>query len=470
MSIRRIIIVSALSAALVGCESLSELRPPATQQSDIDAALQNSVPDTPNSWQAAQTKIGNVQVGWIDQLGDPVLSALVRDAQTHNRDLQSGAYNVERAFALARQAGVPLKPTIAGTVGANRTMFLDGPIPDNAALNWAVAVSWEPDLWGRLKADQKNIYATAQAAEADYIYAQHSIAAAVARTYFGAIEAYEQVEVSRKSLATLTETNRIVNVQYAEGLAMAQDVALSGSDLASTQSNIAVAEGGYRTALRALEVLVGRYPAAEIEITKTLPPMPPMPSAGNPAELAERRPDLIADGLNVAATFYNLDSAKVNRLPNLSLTPAVGSSSNQLLNLLNPKQIFMQLAGDITYLIFDGGFNAAMIEDASAQQKAAIAGYAAAILNAFEEVETSLDQGQVLESQVNALERSAQEANRALRIANIRYNEGESDLLDVLNIQSRVVSAESALVSARRSRLDEWITLNLALGGSWNQP
>ncbi len=463
----RIIPIAALSFTLISCQTLSSLRPAPSTQSDINSSLSQTVTDIPNSWQAAQTKLGDVSVGWIDQLGDPILANLVREAQAHNRDLQAAAYSVQRAYALARQAGVPLKPTIAANPGVSRTMFLDGPIPDSAILTWGVGVSWEPDLWGRIKADQKNVYATAQAAEADYKYSQHSIAAAVARTYFGAIEALQQVEVSRRSLANLTETNRIVTVQYAEGLAMAQDVALSGSDLATTQSNLAVAQGGYRTALRALEILVGRYPSADVEVAQTLPSMPDLPSSANPASLAQLRPDLIADGLNVAATFYNLDSAKVNRLPKLSLNPATGSSSNQLLDLLNPKQIFLQLAGDITYLIFDGGFNKALIDEATAQQKSALASYASAVLTAFEEVETSLDQTGVLRDQVTALQKSAEEANRALKIANIRYNEGESDLLDVLNIQSRVVGAESSLVTAQRSRLDQWITLNLALGGSW---
>ena len=457
-----------LSAFLLsGCETLSELRPHPSSQTEIDAALGSQIQNLPTSWQAAQARIGDVQIGWIEQLGDATLTHLVNEAIDNNRDLIAGAANVERAYALAQQAGVPLKPTIAASGGGNRNMFISGPLPDTSAINWGVSASWEPDIWGRLKATQKSAYASAQAAESDYIFAQHSIAAAVAQSYFAAIEAKLQIDVSRKSLATLSETDRIVDVQFAEGLAMAQDAALSESDLSARRADIAVAEGRYRQALRALEILVGRYPGADLDVSESLPDVPALPPADTPASLIERRPDVLADALDVAASFYNLDSAEVNRLPSLSLTASSGSSSDQLKDLLNPDQIFVNLATSLTYLVFDGGLNKALISEADASRRAALAAYADTVLIALEEVETSLDQINVLELQAEALRQSAAEANRALSIANVRYNEGESDLLDTLNIEARVVSAESALVTAERAILNEWVTLNLALGGSW---
>ncbi len=453
--------------ALSGCETLAKLRPEMTQSSDIDAALQSQMRDMPNSWQSAQMRIGDVEIGWIAQLGDPVLSNLVAEAIAHNRDLLAAAANIEQAYALARQAGVPLKPIIGASSGADRTMFLDGPIPDTSALNWGVSASWEPDIWGRLKASEQSAYNSALAAEADYIYAQHSMAAAVAQTYFTAIEARLQIDVSQKSLNTLSETDRIVDVQYLEGYAMAQDVALSESDLAARRADVAIAEGRYRQSLRTLELLIGRYPAAEVDVATRLPALPPLPPADTPATLVQRRPDIRASALNVASAYYNQDQVKVSRLPSLSLSASTGSSSSQFIDLLNPKQIFINLAGDLSYLIFDGGLQSAQLDEADAGRRAALHSYAGTVLTALEEVETSLDQIQVLQLQAEALESSASEANRALRIARIRYNEGESDILDTLNIEARVVSAESSLVSARRAILSEWVALNLALGGSW---
>ena len=449
------------------CETLSNLRPELTTEADIEAALETQFTEIPNSWQSAQARIGDVEIGWIDKLGDPVLSALVDEAIIHNRDLQAAAANIEQAYALARQAGVPLKPIVGANGGLSRTMFLDGPIPDSSMSNWGVSASWEPDIWGRLKSGEKSVYNSALAAEADYRYSQHSIAAAVAQTYLAAIEARLQIDVSRKSLETLSETDRIVDVQYSEGYAMAQDVALSESDLAARKADIAIAEGQYRQTLRALELLIGRYPSADVVVAEQLPALPPLPSASTPVLLIERRPDIQASALNVAAAFYNQDQVKLNRLPSLSLSAGTGANTGQLTDLLNPEQIFINLATSVTYLIFDGGLNTAQIDEADAGRRAALAAYAGTVLTALEEVETSLDQIQVLQLQAQALRSSAEEANRALSIARIRYSEGESDILDTLNIEARVVSAESALVSAERAILNEWVSLNLALGGSW---
>lgn len=463
--IKYIILISALS--LSGCETLSKLRPELSTQEDINTALDAQFTDIPNSWQSAQTRIGTVKIGWIDQLDDPVLSVLVDEAIAHNRDLQAAAANIEQAYALARQAGVPLKPMVGASSGLSRTMFLDGPTPDSSILNWGVTASWEPDVWGRLKSTEKSVYASAQAAEADYRYSQHSIAAAVAQTYLAAIEAQLQIGVSKKSLQTLSETDRIVDVQYSEGYAMAQDAALSESDLAARRADVAIAEGQYRQALRALELLIGRYPAADVVVADRLPILPPLPASDTPVSLIERRPDIQASALNVAATYFNQDQVKLSRLPTFSLTAAPGSNSSNFIDLLNPEQLFINLAGSVSYLIFEGGLTKYQIAEADASRRAALAAHASTVLKALEEVETSLDQTRVLQLQAEALQSSAKEANRALEIARIRYSEGESDILDTLNIEARVVSAESALVSANRAILNEWVALNLALGGSW---
>ena len=154
-----------------GCETLSP-----TTQEDVDVSLNNQISDIPDSWQATQARIGEVQVGWIDQFDDPVLSSLVAEAIQNNRDLQVGAANVERAYAMARQAGVPLKPSVEASGSLSRKTFFDG--PDTSTLKWGTSASWEVDIWKRLRSAEKSAYVSAQAAETDYIYSQHSIAAA----------------------------------------------------------------------------------------------------------------------------------------------------------------------------------------------------------------------------------------------------------------------------------------------------
>ena len=155
-------------------------------------------------------------------------------------------------------------------------------------------------------------------------------------------------------------------------------------------------------------------------------------------------------------------------MPSISLTGSLGGSSGDLTNLINPTNVAWHAAPSLVAPLIDGGLRESQVEQASAEQTQAIAGYADTVLTAFQEVEGSLDQTVVLKDRAVQLEQAASEARNALRSANLRYEEGETDLLDVLTIQQRVLSNEGDVVSIERAQLDEWVSLNLALGGSWD--
>jgi len=445
-------------AALSACANI-------TAPEDAAQTARASLPDAPSAWAMASERVGPVEAGWLAKLDDPVLTALVDEALVNNRNLQAAAANVQRSWALAGQAGAALSPSVSLSSGTTRS----GNIEDTGADSYSLTgqASWEVDLWGRIRAGNQAAVLSAEAAEADYVYSQYSLAAAVARAYFLAIEADRQAETVQNTLNALNETDRIVGVQFEFGLATSQDVALSRSDLARTKASLIAARGSQRDALRALEVLLGRYPAADLEVRRDLPTVPALPPSGVPSEVLERRPDVIAAERRVAAAFNSLDQAKAARMPSISLTGSLGGSSGDLTNLVNPTNIAWQAATSLVAPLIDGGLRESQVEQASAEQTQAIASYADTVLTAFQEVEGSLDQNVVLQERSVQLEQSAEQANNALRIANLRYEEGETDLLDVLTIQQRVLSSEGDVVSVERARLDEWVALNLALGGSW---
>ena len=436
-----------------------------TTPKDAANAARATLPDAPDAWAMASERVGSVEAGWLSKLEDPLLDALVQEALANNRNLQGAAANVQRSWALAGQAGAALSPSVSLSSGASRSGNIEDSGNDSYSLTGQA--SWEFDLWGRIRAGNQAAVLSAEAAEADYVYSQYSLAAAVARAYFLAIEAGRQAETVQNTLNALNETDRIVGVQFEFGLATSQDVALSRSDLARTKASLVAAQGSQRDALRALEVLLGRYPAADLSVRQDLPNVPPAPPPGIPSDLLERRPDIIAAERRVAASFNSLDQAKAARMPSISLTGSVGGSSGDLTNLINPTNIAWQAATSLVAPLIDGGLRESQVDQATAEQSQAIAGYADAVLNAFQEVEGSLDQSIVLRDRAISLEEAAREANNALRIAILRYEEGETDLLDVLTIQQRVLSNEGDVVSIERAQLDEWIALNLALGGSW---
>ncbi|MEM9179230.1 MAG: efflux transporter outer membrane subunit [Pseudomonadota bacterium] len=452
-----------LSCALVSLAACATITTPET----AGQAARDSLPDAPNAWAMAGERVGPVQAGWIAQLEDPVLDALVEEALANNRNLQAAAANVQRSWALAGQAGAALSPSVSLSSGATRS----GNIEDTGADSYSLTgqASWELDLWGRIRAGNQAAVLSAEAAEADYVYSQYSLAAAVARGYFLAIEADRQAETVRNTLDALNETDRIVGVQFEFGMATSQDVALSRSDLARTRDSLIAAQGSQRDALRSLEVLLGRYPAADLELRRDLPDVPAPPPPGVPSEILERRPDVIAAERRVASAFNSLDQAKAARMPSISLTGSLGGSSGDLTNLINPTNVAWQAATSLVAPLIDGGLRESQVEQASAEQTQAIAGYADTVLTAFQEVEGSLDQTVVLKDRAVQLEQAASEARNALRIVNLRYEEGETDLLDVLTIQQRVLSNEGDVVSIERAQLDEWVALNLALGGSWEE-
>lgn len=432
---------------------------------DAKVATAASLPDLPSQWATMQAKVGIVKMGWLAELKAPVLEALVVEAQKSNRNLQAMAASVDSARALSNQAATSLSPQLGASLGSTSGGSVEGSGSNN--LNVGLQASWEADLWGRIRSGNLAAQESVVAAEAEYKYAQHSLAANVAKAYFVAIEANRQLDIAQKSIDAVVETNRIVQVQFKNGLADQQNVSLAKADLASAQDSLISSKAGKRDATRSLELLVGRYPSAELTVDQSLPSLPNALPAGIPSELLERRPDLVAAERKVAAAFNSIDAAKAAKLPNLSLSGSLGGSSSSLSNILDPANLAWQAIGSLAAPLIDGGRIDAQVEAATADQKAAVAGYAQAALNAFADVEKSLDQGSVLRDRKTALTTVLVESEKALKIANLQFDEGEISLLDVLTIQQRVFSARSNLLSIERASLSQFIDLNLALGGSW---
>ncbi len=407
------------------------------------------------------------QVDWLSSFNDSILLELVQEARNNNKNLQAAAASVERSLALVKQAGATLKPTV--NLSANRSASGDN--QSSTANRNAQAINlqlnWEVDMWGRLRAGQQASVASAEAAAADFRYSQHSLSAAVVKAYLTAIDASLQAGIAKENLDALTETLRIVKVKYDNGQSSAQDLALTRSDLANAKDSIISIEASKREALRALEVLLGRYPSAELQTSQQLPEVPALPINGIPSDLLERRPDIIAAERRVASAFNATEQARVAKLPSLSLSGSLGGSSNSLNSVLDPANVAWQLAGNLLAPLFDGGARQAQVEAASADQKQAIAAYAESALTAFQEVESALDQGGVLARRQTELQKAQQESDKAYRIARLNYREGEIELLDVLTIQQRYNGARSNYLSVQRLVLEQRVNLHLALGGSW---
>ena len=455
--------LAGLVVVLAGCGTV-----PSQEQveQDVDQAVQQQAPAARTEW-GAGAEAGSVQAGWIKSFDDPALNRLVVEAQTNNRDLAAAAANVDRSWALARQAGANLGADVSLSRTASQTGGIGGSQPTTNSFGLGLQVSWEADVWGRLRSGERGAVASAQAAEADFRAAQQSLAAATAKAYFSAVEANIQAGIVRETVEILEETLRIVNVKHDNGMSSAQDVSLARSDLATARESLTTIEGSQRDAVRALEALLGRYPGADLEVRRSLPGVPPAPPAGLPSELLERRPDIVAAERRVAAAFNATNQARAARLPSIGLTGNLGSASDSLSGLLESSNAAWTAGASLLAPIFDGGRRREAVEIATADQEQALAAYGQAAISAFSELETNLDQGVVLQQRIAELNVAATEAANAFRIAQLRYEEGEEELLNVLSIQQRVIGAKSSLSSVERLLLEQRVNLNLALGGSW---
>jgi NodT family efflux transporter outer membrane factor (OMF) lipoprotein len=455
----RLATFASVTLLLAACASVEPGREEAAE------IAQSEVQDTPEYWEAAAARVGDVENGWIETFGDPVLTQLVEEAQANNRNLRSAAINVERSWLLARQAGAALSPQVNLTAGGAGQGNFDGQSSDS--LNVGVQASWELDVWGRIQSGQQAAVESAEAAEADYRYAQLSVAAAVARAYFATINAQQQAQTSSDIVEALQETLRIVQVQFDNGIATAQDVALARANLASANDTFATASAARDNAARALEVLLGRYPSADLFVGSTLPTKPTDPPAGLPAELLERRPDLIAAERRIAAAIDTVDQSRAARLPSISLTGGVSGASNDLSNLLSPTNLAWQAASSLLVPLVDGGARQTQVELSTADQRLAVEAYADAALTAFSEVEQALADGQTLRRRTLFVETARVESDEALRLARLQYQEGEIDLLSVLQLEQAAFSARSNELTVARLSLEQYVDLSLALGGDW---
>jgi NodT family efflux transporter outer membrane factor (OMF) lipoprotein len=439
--------------------------------------------DIPVAWVAEEQASGETEVGrdWWLSFGDPTLETLILEALERNQDLRVAAARVEAAEALARIAGADLVPQASGDVSASRRkqIFVGLPIPGTGGVlssqstNFGVNlnVSWEADLWGRIRAGSAEARSTYEAAELDYEAARQSLAAQTAKAWFAVVESARQVDVARRTLSTRTTTLERIRRRYNNGLAEALELRFAISDRALAESLVAQREQQAEAARRALQLIVYQYPSGRIEQLSAdthLPTLPSLIPAGIPAELVSRRPDLAAAEARLTASGYNVTEARRALYPRLTLTGSAGRLSDDVEDLLDSDFSVWSIAGGLLAPIFQGGRLRAAVDLAEAQQEESLARYVQGILAAFSEVEQNLAAEMFLDRRDVALTTAVAEANQTLELAESRFAAGLVDYLAVLESQRQVLVAESQLLAVERQRLDARVDLHLALGGGWS--
>ena len=509
--------VSILALLAVGCASVDQ------------ELLTAQLPEPPAEWAAAEDVAAPPAGDWLAAFGDDAIYGLVNEAMAHNNNLLAAAANLDAARAGAKIARANLLPQLNAQGGASRNAIvsdpslaaqaggapvgsgtsakdlerqfgvdadgdgkLDGldlfigppsantpgqdgiaesPLPNRRVYinNYSLGaqINWEIDLWGRLTDETRAAYKDAKASFADFEAARLSIAGAVTQSWFGLIEARQQRELAERDVAARESNLNVTERRYDRGVASSLDVRLSRSALGSSRANLAFRQRLEKEAARRVEVLLGRYPAAELQAAERLPELPALGGAGAPGDVLARRPDLIAAEARMEANGLRARAARKAILPRLTLSSQIGTSGPDLSDILDPERLAGNIAAGLFQPLFQGGRVRANAKRQHAIAQTALLTYAQTALQAYEEAENAIAAETFLAAGESALKLAYEEADAAEDLTERRYSSGTATIFDLLNAQTRRISAESQYIQAQQQRVSNRVALYLSIGGDF---
>lgn len=406
---------------------------------------------------ASAAETGTVDDGWLRNFNDPTLNTLVGEALKANPGIKIAEARVEQANGLNRQAESDLKPSI--NLGANYTDKDYKASGEGSAAN--IGISWEADVWGRIRTGIAGSSESAAATASDYHFARQSLAASVANAWFIATTAKLQNQFAEEVVALQEKGLEVADAMQIIGKGTERDVHLARAAVASAKEAARYAISAYENSLRSLELLLGRYPSADIDTAKMLVAVPPPIPAGIPSEIMERRPDLIAAEHRVAEAFYKQNETEMLHLPRFRFSLGLG------VNSLN--DAIAGLTAGLFAPLYTGGAIEGKVDVATAKQKEAIAAYAQVALIAFKEVESSLAAEDHLLKREEFLKIEVDSNRKAYEQTNLQYEIGQISMLDVLTVQNKWIASRIAELDIASKRLVNRVNLHLALGGSFEE-
>lgn len=414
---------------------------------------------------------GAVTAGWVASFQDEGLVAVMEEALSGNLQLQAALARLDQAVSLARIEGADRWPQLSLAGNASRQMsnnLQDLPIRTRSdRFGVDAVVSWELDLWGRVRAQTIAASADAEAAQADYIALRLSLASRVANAWFATIAARRQESLAMETVASFEANLTTVQERFERGLSPALDLRLTRANVANAQATQAFQKRIADNSARQLEALLGRYPSGRINVADSLPDLLEPVPAGVPSELLLRRPDILGAANRLMAADARLKESKRALLPAIRLTGSYGRASGELEDILEDSFDVWSLVGNITAPIFQGGRLRANVDRSDARLQEAVANYRDTVLTAFREVESALAAEAYLQEQLDALQISVEESTGAQDLAEERYERGLVDIITVLESQRRAFNARSAYIALQNELLQNRLALYLALGGEF---
>ena len=470
----RIVLLASSLVLVTGCTVGPDYVQPTTPQA---AAYKEN-----GGWKKAEPRDDISKGEWYKVFHDPKLNEIEEQALVSNQTLRAAIARVSEARAVARQAEAQFFPTLDFTAdgsrqrtspnnGQIRAQTPAGVATKSATFNSATVIpfdlSYELDLWGKIRRAFEASGDTAQASLADYENVVLGLKADIATNYFAVRTADSQIDVELRTIKSFQDALNLTNSRFQGGISTQLDVDQAEATLAAAQAQLATYRQSRAQLEHAVAVLVGVPPAGFSIAYHPLDTRLPRIPTGMPSDLLERRPDVAAAERRVAAQNAQIGVAIAAYFPVVHLTGQTGFDSGDLGLLFNWQSRIWAYGPNIQFPIFEGGQISANVKQQRAAYEENVANYRESVLVAFQNVEDSLSSLRYLAEQQDAQDRAYKAYLAALDLTNERYTTGLVSYFDVIQAQDLELSAEQLDVQIRGNRIATTVQLVKALGGGW---
>ncbi len=459
LTIHRLTTIALAASLLAGCAVGPAYQRPSTPEPVAFKEAQGWVPAAP----ADALERGP----WWQLFQDPVLNELAASVEVSNQNVAVAVANYAQARALVQQQRAALFPTVNLNLSGDRS-GVRGQGADNAyRLN--LGGSWEPDVWGRLRAGVTSAQAGLDATAADLASARLSAQGELAANYFTIRALDAQRALLDRTIAGYQRELQITQNRFKVGIIARTDVLQSETQLANAR-NDALSLARQRAQFEhAIAVLVGKAPA-EFTLAPlsdwrlTVPAVP----VGVPSTLLQRRPDIAAAERDVAAANAEIGIARAAYFPNIGLSASLGTGGSRVGDLFSASNAAWSFGLSAAQAIFNAGATRASVAGAEARHQAAVARYRQTVLSAFADVEDQLTAVRVLEQQQELRRVASEAADRVEQQILNRYRAGQVSYSEVVQAQATALSARRSLVQVQADRQSAAVALIQSLGGGWH--
>ncbi len=428
-------------------------------------------------WKPTQPNDENLSGNWWEIFQDPQLNALELQVNVSNQNLKAAEAQYTQARAILRYQRADFFPTVTVDPTATRNKFSANRQPHSAQFNGIsftdlqipFELSYQLDVWGRVRRTVESYRAQAQASAADLAAVNLSMHSQLALDYFQARMLDAEEQLLNSTVKQYEQALELIENRFAGGLASDLEVEQAKTQLETTRAqaiDVGVARAQFE---HAVAVLMGKPPASFslAPLPLTMPP-PPIP-VGLPSELLERRPDIAAAERLMASANAQIGVAKAAYYPLVNLAAAGGFESGSITTLLSGPSILWSAGPSALFTIFDVGRRRAASDQATAAYDQAVANYRQTVLTGFQQVEDNVAALRILEHEAQVQDKAVAAAQKYLELAITRYKGGVTSYLEVTTAQSAALSDEVTAVNILGRRMVDAVTLVQALGGGWDR-